>query len=164
MTVVRTSSFKKLQSKNHTTNCGLMNAKQEKLALVSCMCHILTKFFFLLVSQVSCYFTTCFWAKFSIRTFYCAKEFALRKSVSNMRPCLYDESLSLPCVHVYTMSTCQLHDYTRSLGQCHMCCQYQEVKVKKYLKVQDVPKGFIGTKRTKRYLKFQGVPNGPEGT
>ena len=35
---------------------------------------------------------------------------------------------------------------------------------KRYLKVQEVPKGPIGTSRFKRYLKVQKVPKVPRGT
>ena len=35
---------------------------------------------------------------------------------------------------------------------------------KRYLKVEEVPKGLIGTLRSKRYLKVQEVLKGPRGT
>ena len=35
---------------------------------------------------------------------------------------------------------------------------------KRYLKVQEVPKGPRGTERSKRYLRIQEVPKGPKLT
>ena len=66
--------------------------------------------------------------------------------------------------------------YNLFLSGCFMvyvwtCCRYHEsmsiplvlVNLKRYLKLQQVPKGPRGTSRSKRYLKVQGIPKGPSG-
>ena len=76
-------------------------------------------------------------------------------------PILYHESKSIPWVLsisrvlVYTMSPCQYHDF--------MSIPWVLVNSKRYLKVQEVPSGLIGTLWSNRYLKVQKVPKGPRG-